>query len=535
MHRSTRLNGRSAGWHRSPTLSSEFIAKLGIAVAVSAALSLAACTLGPDFRRAELPPSTGYGLRALPGSGAPQSFAYGADVADDWYHLFRSDALDRLVREALANNPDLEAARHGLLAAQHELRAVAGTALPQLDASGKISRASINGSFLYHPVNTFSATSNQLDIGLALAYNLDIFGGVRRSIESQTATTANARDQALNTYVTLVDQVVITAFDYAASQAQIEVTHSLVDEFQAQLELTQKLETAGRVTHLDTLQAQAQLEDTRATLPTLEKQRDTYRNALAQLAGKAPDQFVMPQLTLKDFALPPQLPVSLPSALVRQRPDILAAEDNLHQASAQIGVAEAARYPSLSISAQYAQQATKLNDLFTRAGGIWSFGLDVAAPIFHGGTLAARADEATERYRQAEASYRSTVIAAFVEVANALQALEHDADGYAAYVRAVNAAGASRDLATTQFRAGRVNRLQVLIAEQQFQSAALSQVQADVQRFTDTASLFRALGGGWWNAADDPSSLPSPVADSSQVVGHESATAVGVGGNNERE
>ena len=214
---------------------------------------------------------------------------------------------------------------------------------------------------------------------------------MRRSIESQRAATSNVRDQVLNTYVTLVDQVVITAFDYAATLAQIEVTQALVSDLRAQYDLTQALENAGKVTRSDTLQAQTQLENVQATLPGLEQQRDTYRNALAQLSGKTPDEFRLPDLSLKDFSLPPELPVSVPSILVRQRPDILAAEENLHKASAGIGVAEAARLPSLSISAQYAQQTTKLNEFFTRPGGVWSVGADLTAPLFHGGTLAARA------------------------------------------------------------------------------------------------------------------------------------------------
>jgi len=485
--------------------------KLLSSAAVSA--TLAACTLGPDFSRPAAPASGGYAVRAAPPAGSAQGVIYGGEVADGWYQLFHSEALNGLVRDALANNPDLEAARHGLLAAQDELRAVSGTALPQIDAKGGINRTHINGSFLYAPVNTLTTTANQYSIGPTLAYNLDLFGGVRRSIEAQGAATANARDQALNTYVTLVDQVVLNAFDYAASQAQIEVTQSLLNEFQAQFDLTQKLEAAGKITRSDTLQAQTQLESTRATLPALEQQRDVYRNALAQLSGKTPDEFSMPALSLKDFALPAQLPLSLPSSLVQQRPDILAAEDNLHQASAQIGVAQAARLPSLNLSAQYSQQATKLNELFTQPGGIWSFGFDMTQPLFDGGTLAARADEAKERYKQSQASYRSTVIGAFVEVANALQALQHDADSYASHTRALDAAAASRDLALAQYRAGKFNELQVLTVEQQYQNAALTQVQADAQRFTDTAALFRALGGGWWNAAQDPSSLPLAAND----------------------
>jgi NodT family efflux transporter outer membrane factor (OMF) lipoprotein len=312
--------------------------------------------------------------------------------------------------------------------------------------------------------------------------------------------------------VTLVDQVVLTAFDYAAVGAQIEVTRSLASELQAQYELTAQLENAGKIIHSDTLQAETQLENVRATLPSLEQQRDAYRDTLARLAGETPDQFRMPALTLADFTLPTQLPVSVPSALVQQRPDVLAAQAGLHAASAEIGVAEAARLPQLTLSAQYAQQTTHLDELFTQPGGVWSAGLGLAAPLFHGGTLAARADEARQRYAQALSRYQGTVIAAFVEVADALQALQHDSDSYSAHNRALRAARSNQELAAAEYRAGKYTELQVLTAEQQYQSAALTQVQADVQRFTDTATLFRALGGGWWNTRDRVplSAAPAP-------------------------
>jgi NodT family efflux transporter outer membrane factor (OMF) lipoprotein len=472
----------------------------------SAAL-ITACTLGPNFKRPAAPDTAAYS-QSLPRAGSASSVTYGGDVAADWYELFHSDGLETLVRQALANNPDLDAARHGLLAAQFELKAVAGSALPQIDASGQVGRAHVNGSFLYGPVNELDVTGNRFALGPSLTYNLDLFGGVRRSIEAQQAATASVHEQVLDTYITLVDQVVINAFDYAASRAQIEVTAALVQELQAQFDLTQRLEQAGKITRSDTLTAQTQLDNVAATLPGLEQQRDVYRNALAQLAGVAPDDFRMPELSLKDFTLPHELPASLPSALVRHRPDILAAEANLQQASARIGVAEAARFPALSLSAQYAQQTTAINEFLTRPGGLWSVGANLTAPIFHGGTLAAQEQEAKEQYLQAQGTYRKTVVAAFVEVANALQSLGHDSDGYLAHSQARDAARANSDLALIQYRAGRYTELQVLTAEQQYQQAALTQVQADVQRFTDAAALFRALGGGWWNSPRDPALQP---------------------------
>jgi NodT family efflux transporter outer membrane factor (OMF) lipoprotein len=421
------------------------------------------------------------------------------------------------VRKALAANPDLESARHGLMAAQFELRAVAGTRLPQVDVTSGVSRAHINGSFFYGPVNAIDVTGNRFALGPALTYNLDPFGGIRRGVEAQRASTAVVRAQVLNTYITLVNQLVTTAFDYAATDAQIEVTEALVQELQSQYELTRTLENAGKITRSDTLLAQTQLENLRATLPALQQQRDVYRNALAQLSGQTPDDFQMLPLSLRDFTLPAQLPMSLPAALVQQRPDVLAAEASLHQASAAIGVAEAARFPSLTISAQYAQQTSELSDFLSHAGGIWSFGLNASAPLFHGGTLAARQHEAEERYRQSAASYRSSVIGAFVDVADALQALQHDDENYAAHSVALAAARASLDLTLEQYRAGKYTELQVLTAQRQYEQAALSQVQADSQRFTDTAALFRALGGGWWNAPRDPAALtaaasPNPIS-----------------------
>jgi len=477
---------------------------------ILAGLLAGGCTVGPNFVRPSPPPG-GY-EKAAPAPTATRTLNPGAGVADDWYQLFHSPGLDQLVRSALAANPDLESARHGLMAAQFELKAVAGTELPQVDLTGGVGRAHINGSYFYGPVDAIDVTGNRFALGPELAYNLDPFGGTRRQVEAQRAGTAVVRAQVLNTYITLVDQVVITAFDYAATGAQIEVTEALVQEFQSQYELTRTLENAGKITRSDTLLAQTQLENLRATLPALEQQREVYRNALAQLCGQTPDDFRVPPLSLRDFALPAQLPLSLPAVLVQQRPDVLAAEATLHQASATIGVAEAARLPGLTITAQYAQQTSELKDFLTHAGGVWSLGLNASAPLFHGGTLAARQHEAEERYRQSAATYRSTVIAAFVDVANALQALQHDEENYAAHSVALAAARASLDLTLEQYRAGKYTQLQVLTAEQQYEQAALTEVQADAQRFTDTATLFRALGGGWWNAPQDPAALAAAVS-----------------------
>jgi NodT family efflux transporter outer membrane factor (OMF) lipoprotein len=468
----------------------------GMACAAIALLA-ASCVQGPNYAEPAAPADSSY-AHAANDAGIDM----GGKVASDWYALFRSEALNGLVREALQDNPGLDAARHGLLAAQFELKAVSGAELPSLKAGAGVDRARVNGSLLLKPVNYFSAVGNQFSVGPSLAYDLDLFGGVKRAVEAQAAAAADARAVALDTYVTLVDQVVVAAFGYAAAERQIEVTTELVKDLADQLSLTESLEKAGKITRNDALQAAAQLENVRATLPTLEKQRDSYRNGLARLVGKSPAEFAMPALRLKDFALPRRVPVSLPSDIVHQRPDILAAEAMLHEATAGIGVAEAARFPSIVLSASYSQQATLLNQLFTQPGGVWSMGASLSAPLFEGGALEARAGEARERAAQTESAYRSTVVNAFVEVADALDSFHHDAAGYEAHARALAAAAANRDLAVAQYRAGKTDQLQVLLAEQQYQTAALSQVDADIERFIDVATLFRALGGGWWTASD---------------------------------
>jgi NodT family efflux transporter outer membrane factor (OMF) lipoprotein len=478
-------------------------------VALASLVMASGCAVGPHFERPAAP-FTGYPTETAQ-VGAERLDA-GADVPPDWYRLFGAASLNALVQEALRANPDLEAARRSLIAARYELEAVAGSALPQIELDTKAMRARVNGSFLYEPIEKFQATANVFTIGPSLAYDLDVFGRLRRTIEAQTAQTAQIAHQTLNVRITLVSNVVLTAFEVAAATEQIEVTRKLVEDNQAQYELTRKLEEGGKGTRSDTLQALSQLESTRAELPGLRKQLDTYRNALLRLLGSAPTDHTLPPIALKDFDLPAKIPVSLPSQLVRQRPDILEAEDLLHQASAQVGVAEAARFPDFQLTAQYAQQSEMLSDIFSKAGQIWTAGLNVTAPIFEGGRLRAREKEARQRFLQVAAQYRGTLIDAFVEVANALEALERDGESYAARTTSVYAARANRDLERLLFERGKVSELVVLTAEEQYQNAALEEVRADVQRFSDVAQLLHALGGGWWNDEGSGAAGARPAA-----------------------
>lgn len=455
------------------------------------------CAVGPNFT-APRAPARAYAVPSVP--AGEQSFVYGADVASDWYRLFRSPKLNSLVQAALRGSPDLEAARRSLAAAQYEERAVAGALYPQVEIDARAQRERVNGSYLFMPIDAFHATANQFALGPSLAYDLDVFGGIRRSIESQAAQTAEASHEALNVYITLVSDVVLTAFNIASANEQIDATRRLIDDLRDQYQLTRTLERAGRATESDTLQASAQLESVRASLPALEKQRDIYIDALLRLLGRNPADAPLAIPTLHDFALPRRLPVSVPSQLVRHRPDVLEAQDRLHQASAEIGVAEAARFPSFAITGQYAQQSNLTSNLLTKPAQIWALGLGVTLPIFEGGTLSAREKEARQRYLQVAAQYRSTVTSAFNDVADAIQAVQHDSDRYMALELALKAAQANRDLARTLFARGKVNELTVLIAQEQYQNAILDHVRAAAERFADVAMLFHALGGGWWSS-----------------------------------
>jgi NodT family efflux transporter outer membrane factor (OMF) lipoprotein len=495
-----------------PVISQPTRYRLGLRFETVVMAALAGCAVGPNFQRPP-PPQSGYEVNQSP-TPSPRLTA-GEDIAQDWYLVFGSSTLNELVQQALQANPDLEASRRSLTAARYELQAVAGQALPQLVFDTKAMRARVNGSALYEPADKFQATANIYTLGPSLAYDLDVFGRLRRTIEAQAAQTTQVAHQALNVRITLVSEVVETAFEVAAADEQIRVTDSLISDLDGQYRLTAKLEEKGKLTRSDTLQAQAQLESIRASRPGLQKQLRVYQNALLRLIGSAPTDRAAPPIALGDFRLPKTIPVSLPAQLVRQRPDILEAEDLWHQGTAQVGVAKAARFPDFQLTAQYAQQSGMLNDLISKAAQTWSVGLDMSTPIFEGGRLRAREKEARQRLLQVSAQYRSSLINAFMEVANALDAIEKDSESYAARTTSLDIARANRDLAGHRLERGKVSELDVLTAQQQYENAALEQVRANAQRFTDIAELIHALGGGWWNdpAAPNPNSYVPAEAE----------------------
>jgi len=477
----------------------------------SLALLLGGCVVGPDFKKpaapdvprytaAPLPPAT-VATPGVPG-GEAQRFQSGADIPADWWTLFHSRALDALVRQALANNPNLKAAQAALLAAHENMRAQHGAFLPQVsagvgitrqkDPSGALAPVPSNNAFLYTLVTP----------QLSVSYVPDVFGLNRRTAEAAAAQEEATRFEMIATDIALSANVVAGAIQLASLEDQIEATRALIDIDKKMLAITGYQKKKGYVGGLDVAAQQAQLAQLEASLPPLLKQLDQQHNALAVLTGRFPGEAPVEKFDLAGLTLPQDLPVSLPSALVAQRPDVLQAEANMHAASAQVGVATANRLPNITLSANAGSTALAIGQVFGPGTGFWNLGAALLAPIFDGGTLKHQQRAARAAYTQAAEQYRATVLTAFQEVADALTALDQDARTLKATAAAADAARRTLDLSRLQYKDGYAGYLAVLSAEQGYQQARLALVQAEASRFADTAALFQALGGGWWRRTD---------------------------------
>jgi NodT family efflux transporter outer membrane factor (OMF) lipoprotein len=482
---------------------------------------LAGCAVGPDFERPDAPKTSNYDSDALPvkteaadnTNGASQAFANGEDIPAEWWTLYHSEPLNQLIKQALKANPDLKAAQAALREAQEDYAAGSGYLFPtvsgQFDTTRqKTSGAAFGGSFPGFLYTLHTAT-------VSVSYGLDLFGGTRRAIEELEASTDYQRFQLEAAYLSLTSNVVTTAINEASLRGQIAATKQILAEEDKQLEVTQNQLDAGAINKAPVLALKATREQTRATLPVLEKQLSQTRHLLSVLVGQLPSKAPEATFDLTKLNLPETLPVTLPSQLVEQRPDVRAAEANLHAASAAIGVAIANRLPSFTLSADIGSEANNLGKLFTPGTGIWSAGFSVAQTIFDAGTLEHKEGSAEAAYDVAAAQYRKTVLGAFQDVADVLRALQSDAQTLKADVEAEKVAADSLALFKQQFDAGSASYLDVLSAEQTEQKAKLAVVQAEAQRFADTAALFQALGGGWWNRTSNKMDISS-VEDKSQ-------------------
>jgi len=472
---------------------------------------LTGCAVGPDFVRPAVPAVERYTGQPLPArtasaevkGGEAQRFVRDMDISGQWWTLFHSKPLSDLVEQSLRANPDVEAAQAALRGARENVYAERGALFPSVEAGFNPTRQKISSELtspLANNSNVFSLHTAQVSVD----YVLDVFGGTRRQVESLKAQAASERFQVEATYLTLTSNVVAAAVQEAAFRGQIAATRRII-EIQSQcLELLQRQYALGQVAEADVAAQEAALAGSQAALPPLEKQLAQERDLLARLIGRFPSETIAGEFELSSLQLPRELPVSLPSKLVEQRPDVRSAEEQLHSASAEIGVSIANRLPNITLSANLGSAATTIGQLFTPGAGLWGLAANLTQPIFQGGTLLHRQRAAEAAYDQAAAQYRGAVLTAFQNVADTLHAIKSDAEALKAADAAERAAARNLDIARAQLGLGDVSYLALLGAEQTYQQAQINLVQAIASRYADTAALFQALGGGWWNRSDVP-------------------------------
>jgi len=477
-------------------------------VALTTAALMSGCAVGPDFVQPAPPPVSGYTKGRMPTTtasanatgGGTQRLIAGRDVPGEWWRLFRSAAVKSLVEQALKNNPDLQAAQAALRVAVHNTEAQRGAFFPSIDGSFAASRqklaADINGDVPQPAIfNVFTAQ-------VSVSYTPDVFGANRRAVESLEAQEEGQAFQLEAAYLTLTSNIVLAAVQEASLRGQIAATQKIITIARDLLDLLRRQRGIGQIAEADVVQQEAALAQIEQTLPPLQRQLQQQRHLLTALAGRFPSQEVSERFELAMLHLPRDVPVSIPSALVRQRPDVRAAEANLHSTSALVGVAIANRLPNITLTANAGSTAFDISKLFSPHTGFWTLAGSIVQPIFRGGALLHRELAARAAYEQAEAQYRSTVITAFQNVADALTALRMDAIALQKAVDAERAANRSLTIVRQRLDLGDVNYLAVLNAQQTYQQALISLVQARANRYSDTVALFFALGGGWWNRSD---------------------------------
>jgi len=492
--------------------------------------ALSSCTVGPDFKPPTAPSAIRYTspgetpvqesvTRTLP----TQTVTLGERVTAEWWTLFRSPELDALVKAAIAGSPTLESATARLTEAQEAVAAASGALYPQVNFGASATREKNTAASFGLKSGRFPLPPNfnVYQVGATASYALDIFGGTHRQIEQMVASADAQRHQLDAAYQTLTGNTVTQAMQVAAIRAQLQAIHDILDLDRQNLDLVRTERAAGAIPDTDLVTAQSQLAADETLLPGPEQQLDVAKHALAVLLGRAPGDWSPPDFDLASLTLPGQLPVSLPSELVHQRPDILTAEAQLHVASAQIGVATAQLYPAITLSGAVGAAGLDPGQMFNATGLIWSIAAGLSQPLFDGGTRQAQRRTALAEFKASAADYRQTVLQAFGQVADILQALSHDAQLLAAQRQALDMASESMRLQRISYSGGGSGILQLLDAQRQYQQARLGYVRAEAQRYQDTIQLLVAMGGGWWDANltvaanDNPaqgSTVPPPGA-----------------------
>jgi NodT family efflux transporter outer membrane factor (OMF) lipoprotein len=480
-------------------------------MAALAWLFTAACVVGPKFKKPAPPDVGGYTPTPITSTSATTSTAGGEaqhlvdgqDIPGEWWALFHSKALSDLIERSLKANPNLKSAQAALAVAKENVLAQRGFYYPNVTGSFTATRAR-SAADLSPILSTNVQNYTLYTPEVSVSFVPDVFGLNRRTVESLEAQAQQARFALIATYITLSSNIATGAIEEASLRGQVTVTNELITINTGMLKTLREQYGKGYASELDVRAQESQLAQFVATLPPLLKLLAQQRDALAVMAGAYPKQDVAEKFELADLQLPQELPLSLPSKLVEQRPDVRQAEENLHSASAQIGIAIANRLPTITLSADGGSAPVDITKMFSSGNGFWDVTAGITQPIFDAGTLKHRERAAKAAYTEAAEQYRSTVLTAFQNVADTLHALYLDADALKAAASAKNAATVSLELAKKQYGSGYSSYLALLSAEQAYQQALSNLVQAQANRYTDTAALFQALGGGWWNRPDVP-------------------------------
>jgi NodT family efflux transporter outer membrane factor (OMF) lipoprotein len=497
-------------------------------VLVTCAALLASCAVGPRYHKPDAPANAGYAPAPLPQTSASapihggevQRLIDGRDIPFEWWELFKSPDLNALVEQAFRANPTIAAAQAALVQAQELVYAQQGYFFPTINANYNFARTKIAGNFtvddspgtqgngdnLNPPLLDLKNTPHTAPLlydfhtaQLTVGFVPDVFGANWRQVETLAAQTQAQRFALEATYVTLASNVVAAAIQEASVRAQIEATRQIIAADEKSLQILRSQFQLGFAMRIDVAAQETALAQAKATLPPLQKQFEQTRDLIRALVGNLPNQDVPETFELDALQLPPELPLSLPSRIIEQRPDVRAAEAQLHAANAQVGVAVAAMLPQLSITGADGGNADEFAWMFRHGGPFWNLVGNVTQPVFEGGTLLHRKRAADDALKQAAAQYQSSVLTAYQNVADTLHASLSDADALAANVRAENAAKVTYDLTRRQMDVGYVNYLVLLSTEATYQQALIQRVQAQATRYGDTVALFQALGGGWWN------------------------------------
>ncbi|WP_297491056.1 efflux transporter outer membrane subunit [Acidocella sp.] len=462
--------------------------------------TLQGCEVGPNFHVPAAPDAR----LAVPAGNTAQQFTPGADIAGDWWTLYKSPVLNALIANAVANNPNLTAAQASLVEAQENLRGAYGVLSPTITGALGAQREQPSSAQLA----TFGGGSGRIrpytlyNASLSVSYAVDLWGASRRNIEGLRAQAAYQRDELEAAYLSLTGNIVTAAVQLASLQAQIDATSQVIGAERQMLDILQAQQALGGASGAQVLQQQAQLAQAETTLPPLEAQLAQEQNQLAAYEGTFPGNAPPPVLTLAGLTLPRDVPVSLPSAIVAQRPDIRAASAQLHVASANVGIADAQMLPQITLSGEIGHSSLSPDTLFTPQTLLWNLVSGLSQPIFEGGQLAANRRGKIAALRLAGANYQNTVVTGFQNVADALAALQYDGETLADAQAARDAAAQSLAVTQAQYKLGGESLVTVLTAQTALQNAAITEVKAQAARLSDTAALYVALGGGWWHRAD---------------------------------